>query len=102
MAMRPAIDTNRHAAEHGSSSSQPSAAGHGWARLRKELKRERRRERRREREKVRFIDGWEQYKTLWDGIEFKRQLINMGDKKVRFALAIMEALNAVMLIVLTR
>ena len=100
--MKPAIDTNRHADDHGSSSSQPSPAGHGWARLRKELKRERRRERRREREKVRFIDGWEQYKTLWDGIEFKRQLINMGDKKVRFALAIMAALNAVMLIVLTR
>lgn len=54
MAMKPAIDTNRHADE-----------------------------RRRERDKVRLIDGWEQYKTLWDGIEFKRQLINMGDKKVR-------------------
>ena len=39
---------------------------------------------------------------LWDGIEFKRQLINMGDKKVRFALAIMAALNAALLVVLTR
>jgi len=96
--MKPAIDTNRHADDHGSSSSQPLPAGDGWARRRKELKRERRRER----EKARLIDGWEQYKTLWDGIEFKRQLINMGDKKVRFALAIMAALNAVMLIVLTR
>jgi len=39
---------------------------------------------------------------LWDGIEFKRQLINMGDKKVRFALAIMAALNAALLVALTR
>jgi hypothetical protein len=46
--------------------------------------------------------GGEHYKTLWDEIEFKRQLINMGDKKVRFALAIMAALNAAMLVVLTR
>ena len=54
------------------------AVSRGLAKLRKELKRERKREW----ENVRFIDGWEQYKTLWDGIEFKRQLINMGDKKV--------------------
>jgi len=96
--MKPATQTNKHADDHGSSSSQASPAKHGWARLRKEL----RRERKRERDKVRLIDGWEQYKTLWDGIEFKRQLINMGDKKVRFALAIMAALNAAMLVVLTR
>jgi hypothetical protein len=64
----------------------------------KELKREQKRER----DQVRLIDGWEQYRTLWDGIEFKRQLIKMGDGKVRFALAIMAALNAAVLILLTR
>src|SRR5215471_19412049 len=96
--MKPAIDTNKHPDDHGRSSSQPAPADHGLATLRKELKRERRRER----DKARLIDGWEQYKTLWDGIEFKRQLINMGDKKARFALAIMAALNAAMLVVLTR
>ena len=96
--MKPAINTNKHADDLGSSSPQRSPANKGLAKLRKELKRERKRER----ENVRFIDGWEQYKTLWDGIEFKRQLINMGDKKVRFALAIMAALNAGMLVVLTR
>jgi len=98
VAMKPAINPNKHADDLGSSSPQRSPANKGLAKLRKELKRERKRER----ENVRFIDGWEQYKTLWDGIEFKRQLINMGDKKVRFALAIMAALNAVMLVVLTR
>jgi len=96
--MKPAINTNKRVDDHGSSSSQPSSADHLWARLPKQLKRERKRER----DKVRLIDGWEQYRTLWDGIDFKRQLINMGDKKVRFALAIMAALNAAMLVVLTR
>ena len=84
VAMKPAVDTNKHADDHGSSSSEPSPADHGWARLRKELKRERKRER----DEVRRIAGWEQYRTLWDGIEFSRQLINMGDKKVRFAGAV--------------
>lgn len=50
----------------------------------------------------RRLDGWEQYRALWDGIDFKRQLVNMHDKKVRFALVIMAALNAVLLLVLTR
>jgi hypothetical protein len=48
------------------------------------------------------LDGWQQYRVLWDGIDFKRQLINMGDKKARFALVIMGALNAILLIILTR
>jgi hypothetical protein len=39
---------------------------------------------------------------LWDGIEFKREIINMGDKKARFALAIVGALNAALLVMLTR
>lgn len=59
-------------------------------------------EKKHERDQVRRLDAWEQYRALWDGIDFKRQLINMGDKKVRFALVIMGALNAVLLIVLTR
>jgi hypothetical protein len=48
------------------------------------------------------LDGWQQYRVLWDGIDFKRQLINLGDKKARFGLVIMGALNAILLIVLTR
>lgn len=75
--MKPAIDTNKQADDLASSSPERFPANKGLAKLRRELKRER--------ENVRFIDGWEQYKTLWDGIEFTRQLINMGDKKVRFA-----------------
>jgi len=68
----------------------------------KPTRKEFKREQKRERDQVRLIDGWEQYRTLWDGIEFKRQIINMGDKRVRFALAIMAALNAALLLVLTR
>ena len=89
--MKPAIDTNKRTDDHGSSSSQASPADDSWAKLRKELKRERKCER----EHVRFIDGWEQYKTLWDGTELKRQLINMGDEKTRFALATMLVLMLV-------
>lgn len=59
-------------------------------------------EKKHDRDQVRRLDAWEQYRALWDGIDFKRQLVNMGDKKVRFALVIMGALNAVLLIVLTR
>lgn len=50
----------------------------------------------------RMIDAWEQYRALWDGIDFKRQLIDMSDKKVRFAMMIMGALNAGLIVVLTR
>jgi hypothetical protein len=68
----------------------------------KEARRERRRLGKHQEDQVRLIDGWEQYRALWDGIDFKRQIINMGDKKVRFALVIMGALNAILLLVLTR
>lgn len=68
----------------------------------KEARREARRLQKHQEDQVRLIDAWEQYRCLWDGIDFKRQLINMGDKKVRFALIIMGALNAVLLLVLTR
>src|SRR5262245_57359397 len=68
----------------------------------KEVRRERRRLEKHQEDQVRLIDGWEQYRALWDGIDFKRQIINMGDKKVRFALVIMGALNAALLLVLTR
>jgi len=72
------------------------------ARPDKEARRERRRLEKHQEDQVRLIDGWEQYRALWDGIDFKRQIINMGDKKVRFALVIMGALNAALLLVLTR
>ncbi len=58
--------------------------------------------RKHEEDQVRLLKGWEVYRALWDGIDFKRQLINMGDKKVRFALVIMGAINAAMLVVVTR
>ena len=89
--MKPAIDSSKHTDSHGSSSSRPSQADYGLATLRKELKRDRKRER----DKVRLIDGWEQYRTLWDGIEFKRQLINMlvaGSGVVRSSTGMFNAL----------
>lgn len=48
---------------------------------RRDVRREGKRQRKHERDQVRRINGWEQYRTLWDGIDFKRQIINMGDKK---------------------
>ena len=84
--MKPAIDTNKHG-DPGSSSSQPSQAGHGLARLRKALKRERRRER----ENVRFIDGWEQYKVLVVLATVVLMLV-MGSGVVRSSTGIFNAL----------
>ncbi|MFN8574114.1 MAG: hypothetical protein U0132_18800 [Gemmatimonadaceae bacterium] len=60
------------------------------------------RERKHQRDQVRRLDAWEQYRALWDGVDFKRQLLNMGDKKVRFALVIMGAANAVLFVVMSR
>lgn len=68
----------------------------------KEARREAKRLRKHQEDQVRLLDGWEQYRALWDGIDFKRQIINMGDKKVRFALVINGALNAMLLLMLTR
>lgn len=68
----------------------------------KEVRREAKRLRKHQEDQVRLLDGWEQYRALWDGIDFKRQIINMGDKKVRFALVINGALNAMLLLMLTR
>lgn len=68
----------------------------------KKMKKAAKRLRRLEKDQNRRLDSWEQYRTLWDGLDFKRQIVNMGDKKVRFALVIMGVLNASVLIVLTR
>jgi hypothetical protein len=97
--MKPAIDHLRHTGDHVAATTSELALTRDdeWM-----GRKERKRELKRELDQVRVIDGWEQYRMLWDGIEFKRQLINMGDKTVRFALAIMAALNAALLVVLTR
>lgn len=67
-----------------------------------EPKRPSRRARKHQRDQTRNLRGWEQYRALWDGVDFKRQLLNMGDKKVRFALVIMGAANAVLFVVMSR
>ncbi len=61
-----------------------------------------RRERKHHRDQMRRLEAWEQYRALWDGVDFKRQLLNMGDKKVRFALVIMGAANALLFVVMSR
>ena len=50
----------------------------------------------------RRLDSWERYRALWDGIDLKRQLVGVSDKKARFALVIMGALNAAVYVVLVR
>jgi len=78
--MKPAIDHLRHSGDHAAATTSELALTRDdeWM-----GRKERKRELKRELDQVRVIDGWEQYRMLWDGIEFKRQLINMGDKKVR-------------------
>src|SRR5882724_5837898 len=73
----------------------PPSSDHGPKHARRELKRQLE-------EASEPLDGWQRYRVLWDGLNFKRQLIDLGDKKVRFSLVIFGALNAMLVIILTR
>lgn len=83
-------------------SARPAAERHTSEADSKQAKKAAKRLHRLEKDQKRQLDSWEQYRALWDGLDFKRQIVNMGDKKVRFALVIMGVLNASVLIVLTR
>lgn len=65
-------------------------------------RREAKRQRKQEQDLRRRLDSWELYRALWDGIDLKRQLVGVSDKKARFALVIMGALNAAVYVVLVR
>jgi hypothetical protein len=51
---------------------------------------------------TRPLDPRQQHRALWDGIDFKRQVINVGDKKAQFALVITGALTAGLIFLVTR
>lgn len=53
-------------------------------------------------DEFRKIDGWERYKALVDTLKESQDLVDLADHKARFALIIMGALNAAILIIATR
>ncbi len=69
--------------------------------VRKERKRRRKEERRAE-DGHRPLDAWERYRAMVDTLEDANDLIDLADHKARFALVIMGALNAILLIAGTR
>ncbi|HLA77720.1 MAG TPA: hypothetical protein VJU18_09095, partial [Vicinamibacteria bacterium] len=71
----------------------------------KEVKKERKRRRRAEKQAAdrhRPLDSWERYRAMVDTLEDANDLIDLADHKARFALVIMGALNAILLIAGTR
>jgi hypothetical protein len=68
----------------------------------KEQRRALKRENKRLADNRRPLSAWERYRSQWDAIDLKRQMIDMGDNKVRFALVIVGALNAGLFMLLTR
>ena len=69
--------------------------------VRKERKR-RRKDERRAADRHRPLDSWERYRAMVDTLEDASDLIDLADHKARFALVIMGALNAILLIAGTR
>lgn len=68
----------------------------------KAARREARRLRKHEEDARRRLDAWERYRAMWDAVDFKRKLVDIGDTKARLALTIMGALNAAVFYVLLR
>jgi len=64
--------------------------------------RARRRERKRVYDAERQLDGWERYRALVDASDEAYELIAISNREARFALILMGALNAVVLVLLTR
>ncbi len=69
--------------------------------VRKERKR-RKKEENRASDQHRSLDSWERYRAMVDTLEDANDLIDLADHKARFALVIMGALNALLLIAGTR
>ena len=61
-----------------------------------------RRERRRAHDAERTLDGWERYRALVDASDEAYEQIDITNREARFALILMGALNAVVLVLLTR
>jgi len=64
--------------------------------------RRRRKEAKRQAESVRPLDSWERYRALVDSLEEAQDLVELADRKARFALVIMGALNVTFFFLATR
>jgi uncharacterized protein YjiK len=53
-------------------------------------------------ESTRTLDAWERYRTLVDALEEANDLVELADRKARFALLIMGALNVAFFFLVTR
>jgi len=64
--------------------------------------RQRKKEAKRQAESVRPLDPWERYRALVDSLEEAQDLVELADRKARFALVIMGALNIAFFFLATR
>ena len=64
--------------------------------------RKEKRHRKREKDEVRRAEPWQRYKALIDALKESQDLVDLADHKARFALIIMGALNAAIIILGTR
>jgi uncharacterized protein YjiK len=60
------------------------------------------RERKQARDAQRSLDAWERYRALVDALDEGHQLLEIADRKARFALVIMGALNVLAFLLATR
>ncbi|MEO5761739.1 MAG: SdiA-regulated domain-containing protein, partial [Vicinamibacteria bacterium] len=68
------------------------------------FKTEKKEKKQRQKEKAEFrrIDPWQRYKAMIDALKESQDLVDLADHKARFALIIMGALNAAIIILSTR
>ncbi len=68
----------------------------------KEGEKQRKKEEKRLRDAHRPLDAWERYRALVDTLEEGHQMLEIADRKVRFALVVMAALNVLLFVLVTR
>jgi hypothetical protein len=81
---------------------EPAVFDSELAELEAEDKKRLRRERRRAHDAGRTLDEWERYRALADANDEAYEQIDVTNREARFALILMGALNAVVLVLLTR
>jgi hypothetical protein len=79
---------------------EPIAAGEADAG--KDEAKRRKKEARLRAESIRALDPWERYRALVDSLEEAQDLVELADRKARFALVIMGALNVTFFFLATR
>src|SRR5437868_11915883 len=77
-------------------------AGHRDAEEDKAESKRRKKERKLLKEAARPLDPWQRYKALSDTLDAEQDLVDLADHKARFALIILGALNAAIIIGATK